>query len=118
MSFFSLFNGTSKITCNSSITNSTIDMNGGVITSHGTPVLGSDVVNKSYVDSLTSSGVPSVIVTLINTNYSLRWNESNAHFRTIQVFFYHPLNKKRIGLRVHQNFLPTSGNIFPGIFLL
>ncbi len=65
---FSMFRGTSTITCNSTVSNaaittstvsssainsSTIDMNAGVITSHGNPVNQTDVVNKQYVDNLT-----------------------------------------------------------------
>lgn len=72
---FGFFRGNGVLTCNSQISNSqittsTIDMNSGVITSHGAPVNGSDVVNKTYVDSLTTSGIPSVTVTLTNTAYS------------------------------------------------
>lgn len=44
-------------------------MSGGVITNHGTPVNSNDVVNKSYVDSL-SSGIPTVTVTLTGTAYT------------------------------------------------
>ncbi len=36
---------------NSSITTSSIDMNSGVITSHGTPIADTDVVNKLYIDN-------------------------------------------------------------------
>lgn len=53
----------------SSITNSTIDMNGGIITSAGTPINGTDVANKDYVDSV-SSGIGIIIITLTNTFYT------------------------------------------------
>lgn len=72
---FAITRGTHIVDCNgqvtnSSITNSTINMNGGVITSHGTPVNGSDVGNKDYIDSrISGTGIPIVTVTLTNTNY-------------------------------------------------
>ena len=59
----------SKIT-NSSIFNSSIDMNGGVITSHGTPVSALDVVNKGYVDSVFEANFLNVNVTLIDTTWT------------------------------------------------
>ena len=55
---------------NSNISNSTIDMNGGVITSHGNPVNGSDVVNKDYVDASLTSPTPFVQITLTGTAYT------------------------------------------------
>lgn len=48
---FSLFKGTIDVTCNSRITKSSIDMNGGVITSAGLPINQTDVVNKRYIDN-------------------------------------------------------------------
>jgi hypothetical protein len=62
---FSLFKGTSTITCNSTVSNSTvtntvistssintstIDMGGNIITSAGTPINQTDVATKGYVD--------------------------------------------------------------------
>lgn len=81
MSNFGMFKGTSKITCGSEITNSTlsnntitnssIDMNNGVITNAGTPVNSSDVVNKAYVDNIAAPvGNFTVVVTLSGTTAS------------------------------------------------
>lgn len=72
---FSISRGNHIIDCNgkvinSSIENSTIDMNGGVITSHGTPANPTDVVNKQYVDNLTSTGIPLLVITLSSINYT------------------------------------------------
>jgi hypothetical protein len=73
---FAFTRGTHYLDCNSvvtnsSITNSSIDMNGGVITNHGTPVNGTDVVNKDYVDSIAGTGNPVYTVTLTGTAYTL-----------------------------------------------
>lgn len=65
----SLSRSNAIIDCGGKITNSTIDMNGDVITNHGTPTNGTDVVNKDYVDSSTG-GVPSISVTLTGTNFT------------------------------------------------
>lgn len=56
---FAISRGNHIIDCNgyvinSSIEKSSIDMNGEVITSHGTPVNGTDVVNKDYINNLIS----------------------------------------------------------------
>lgn len=72
---FAISRGTHIVDCNgqvnnSSISNSTIDMNGGTITSHGTPVDGSDVANKDYVDGLLVGGVPFVTITLVGVLYT------------------------------------------------
>lgn len=72
---FAITRGTHIVDCNgqvrnSTITNSTVDMNGGVISSHGTPVNGSDVVNKDYVDGFLVGGVPSVTITLTGVTYT------------------------------------------------
>lgn len=72
---FSISRGNHIIDCNgkvlnSSIENSNIDMNGGVITSHGTPLNSTDVVNKAYVDSITASGIPLIILSLFSVNYT------------------------------------------------
>lgn len=70
---FAITRGTVFVSCNgqvnnSSITNSSIDMNGGVITSHGAPVNGTDVVNKDYADSISGGGgVPYSTITLTGT---------------------------------------------------
>jgi len=73
MSFFGFSRGSNIIDCNglvtnSSVTNSSIDMNGGVITSHGTPLNGTDVVNKDYVDN--NALIPVATVNLLSTVYS------------------------------------------------
>lgn len=70
---FAITRGTLVVSCNgqvtnSSITDSSIDMNGGVITSHGAPVNGTDVVNKDYADSISGGGgVPFSTITLTGT---------------------------------------------------
>ncbi|CAK0773759.1 hypothetical protein CCP3SC1AL1_690003 [Gammaproteobacteria bacterium] len=51
------------------IHNSSIDMDGGVITNHGTPVDPLDVVNLAYLDTL-EANLPSVIITLTGTAYT------------------------------------------------
>lgn len=71
---FALSKGNHIVDCggkvnNSSITDSTIDMNGGVITSHGTPLNSLDVVNKAYVDSAVTSSVLTTVVTLSGNSY-------------------------------------------------
>lgn len=80
---FSLFKGRYHLDCNSEIRNSSIDMNGGVITSHGTPINGTDVVNKDYVDAAVLAGgggggcdQPSVsdTITLTSTNWTTAAN--------------------------------------------
>jgi hypothetical protein len=50
----------------SAITNSTIDMNNGVITTHGTPINSLDVVNKNYIDTR----IKTFTLTLAGTNYT------------------------------------------------
>jgi hypothetical protein len=76
---FAMFSGTANITCNSTVSNSTIitssiDMNGAVITNGGTPVNPGDLVNKAYADALVISASGSVIstvtVTLTSTTYT------------------------------------------------
>jgi hypothetical protein len=52
---------------NSAISNTTIDMSGGVITNAGTPINPTDLVTKDYVDGFS---VPSTIVTLTGTAYT------------------------------------------------
>lgn len=70
---FAITRGTLFVSCNgqvtnSSITDSSIDMNGGVITSHGAPINGTDVVNKDYADSISGGGgVPFSTITLTGT---------------------------------------------------
>jgi hypothetical protein len=73
---FALVKGTIKAICNSvfsngTITTSTIDMNGGVITSGGAPVNPGDLVTKAYVDGLSSGGIPSTYITLTSTTYTM-----------------------------------------------
>lgn len=73
---FATTRGTLFVDCNgkvnnSSITDSSIDMNGGVITSHGAPINATDVVNKEYADSISGGGggggVPITTITLTGT---------------------------------------------------
>jgi hypothetical protein len=64
---FSKSNSTIK---NGVILKSIIDMNGSVITSHGTPVADTDVPNKAYVDASSSSGIPSLNITLSSTSWT------------------------------------------------
>lgn len=65
---FSLSRGNNVIECNGAVSNSAIDMNGGVITNHAEPSNGTDVVNKNYVDS----SIPPVSVFSLNgTSLSL-----------------------------------------------
>lgn len=47
-------------------------MSGNVITNHGTPVNGTDAVNKDYVDNLvsTGTGMTEVTITLTGTAYT------------------------------------------------
>lgn len=73
---FAISRGTFFVDCNgkvnnSSITNSSIDMNGGVITGHGGPVNGTDVVNKDYVDNTLIGGIPTTTITLTGITFSL-----------------------------------------------
>ncbi len=77
--------GTSYITCgsvitNTSISNSTIDMNGGVITNAGLPTNGTDVANKNYVDSI-SSGIPIINITLSSTTYTTIINVTQGNLQ-------------------------------------
>jgi hypothetical protein len=61
---------------NSAITNSSIDMNNGVIIDHGTPIQPTDVVNKSYIDikisaftiNITGENNPTTIILPPSTN--------------------------------------------------
>jgi hypothetical protein len=62
----------------SAITSSTIDMNGGIITSHAMPIVPSDVANKEYVD-LRSDIV--IIVTLSGTAYTSVVSDLIGNFR-------------------------------------
>ena len=57
---FAFSRGNHFIQCSGSITNSSIDMNGSVITNNGTPINPTDSVNKAYVDA-SSAGVTSVV---------------------------------------------------------
>jgi hypothetical protein len=50
---------------NGSVFSSDIDMDTGVITNHGTPVAGTDVVNKDYCDGNTTSSIPVITITLL-----------------------------------------------------
>ena len=69
MSLLPAFSNTNSRIKNGSIYSSTIDMgttggSTGVITNHGTPVTGLDVVNKAYCDNNNNSGIPSFNITL------------------------------------------------------
>jgi hypothetical protein len=59
----------------SAITNSTIDMNGGIITSHIMPLVPLDVANKQYVDLVASTIETVFDITLIGTNYTTISND-------------------------------------------
>jgi hypothetical protein len=72
---FSVKKGTIYLDCNSkinntSITNSSINMNGGVISSHGMPLFPTDVTSKQYVDSIFESNFLDVNVMLVSTNWT------------------------------------------------
>lgn len=58
---FSKNNSTIK---NGVVYNSSINMNGGVIISHGTPTSPLEVANKAYVDSVSSTGIPVINISL------------------------------------------------------
>lgn len=86
---FAMFSGTANITCNSTVSNSTIttssiDMNGAVITNGGTPVNPGDLVNKAYADALVISASGSVIstvtVTLSGTTYTTVIGNTSGSF--------------------------------------
>ena len=65
MSLLPAFSNTNSRIRNGSIYTTTIDMGNGVITTHGTPVSGLDVVNKDYCDNNNSgSSIPSFNITL------------------------------------------------------
>lgn len=55
---------------NGIVYNSNIDMNGGVISNHNIPVIGTDVVNKNYCDSKSSSTIPTININLSSTNWT------------------------------------------------
>lgn len=69
-----------SIITNSSITETTIDMDGGIITSAGTPINGTDVANKDYVDSV-SSGLDIVIISLTSTIYTTILNNQYGNLQ-------------------------------------
>lgn len=55
---------------NGSLANTSIDMNNKIITTHGTPVSGLDVVNKNYCDGNRGSSVPFFNITLSGVSWT------------------------------------------------
>lgn len=84
---FAINRGRYYIECNSNIANSQIinseiDMNGGVITSHGTPVNATDVVNKDYIETYVLNALPPIItIVLTGTSYTLLTAETFGVFK-------------------------------------
>lgn len=76
---FSFSRANHIVTCNGQILNSSIDMNGGVITSHSLPINPTDVATKEYVDSVATNG-NSAIFTLISTVYTTISSELLGNF--------------------------------------
>lgn len=74
---FALNKGTIHVTCNSTITNTSIsnsnlDMSGEKITNVGSPTLGTDAVNLDYINSIAApGGLPITTITLTNTTPTL-----------------------------------------------
>jgi|APGre2960657404_1045060.scaffolds.fasta_scaffold00573_14 hypothetical protein len=64
----------------SSITNSSIDMNGGIITSHIMPINPLDVANKQYVDLKIDEIETIIIINLTGTNFQIVSNDLEGHF--------------------------------------
>lgn len=78
---FGLSRGTIIVDCGSRIQNSYIDMNGKVITNHGTPINSQDVANKEYVDTfIGGGGIPVVAINLTATNYTQALNFTSGTF--------------------------------------
>lgn len=61
---------TNSYVSNSTITTSSIDMNGGSIKNIGTPIQPTDSVNKAYVDNAVGNVTSAIQVTLTGTNWS------------------------------------------------
>lgn len=84
---FAINRGRYYIECNSNIANSQIinseiDMNGGVITSHGTPINATDVVNKDYLETYVLNELPPIItVALTGTIFTLVTPEQTGVFK-------------------------------------
>lgn len=76
---FSFSRANHIVTCNGSVINSVIDMNGGVITSHGLPTSPTDVATKQYVDNLANSS-NAFTVTLTSTFYTTISTELEGNF--------------------------------------
>lgn len=64
------FSKNNSIITGGKILKSTIDMNNGVITSAGTPTVGSDVVNKTYCDINSTKELPTITVGLSGTTWT------------------------------------------------
>jgi hypothetical protein len=68
------YSKSNSIILDGQVLSSTIDMDSGVITNHGTPVNSTDVVNKDYCDANSGSGsgngLTSVNIILTGTNYT------------------------------------------------
>lgn len=84
---FALSRGKFYIDCNSTInnsdiSNSRINMGGGVITNHGTPTVGTDVVNQQYVIDYVTAAIPRIAdITLTSTTYTLIDSVLSGHFK-------------------------------------
>lgn len=76
---FSFSRANHIVTCNGQILNSTIDMNGNVITSHSLPINPTDVATKAYVDSVASQS-NYVNFTLTSTLYTTISSELLGNF--------------------------------------
>jgi hypothetical protein len=68
------------ITEGSRIIGSTINMSGGIITSHAQPLLPTDVANKEYVDLRTSSSDPPLIIALTGTVFTVIASDLSGNF--------------------------------------
>ena len=63
------FSKSNSTIINGVISSSTVDMDGGVITSHGTPISPTDVPNKAYVDAVSAASIPSLNVNLSGVSW-------------------------------------------------
>lgn len=76
------YSKTNACITNGKIHNSSIDMGGGVITNHSTPINPTDVVNKDYADNL-QSNLPFIVVTLSSTFYTSILNTFKGNYTII-----------------------------------
>lgn len=66
---FASFGKSNSIIKNGKVLNSDIDMSTKVISSHGTPLQSTDVVNKTYCDQNTAGVLPIIHINLVSTNW-------------------------------------------------